>query len=155
MVWLVLAPAASAQDDVRLTRDAPFARGADGKVLGTLRTGAEVTAGPTRGGWIQVTLEGWIISGSVGRDVRDGFELGVSADRGENIRAEPNGRIVARLRYGALLERVGARGGWVKVRRTGWLSRRAVDRVVETAQAPRGGPDPARPLPVAPGRARP
>ena len=125
-----------AQDDARTTRETSFARAAAGKVFGTLRTGAEVSAGPTRSGWTEVTVEGWIVESSVGRDVRDGFQIGVSAAQGENLRAEPNGRVLARLRYGALLERTGRRGNWVKVRRTGWVPRAAVEREVETAEAP-------------------
>ncbi len=126
-----------AQDDARATRDAPFARAANGTVLGTLEAGAELSAGATRAGWTQVTVDGWIWEQSVGRDVRDGFRIGVSAAGGENLRAEPNGRIVARLRNGALLERVGGRGDWIRVRRTGWMPRGAVARSVETAAASR------------------
>jgi hypothetical protein len=105
-------------------------------VLGTLRSGAAVTARGARSGWVEVTLEGWIFERSVKRDVRDGFDLGVAADGGENLRAEPNGRVLARLRYGTLLERIAARGDWVRVRRNGWAPRAAVEREVETAQAP-------------------
>lgn len=126
----------SAQDEARITRDVPFARAAEGRLLGTLRTGAEVAAGPTRSGWTEVTVEGWIYETSIGRDVRDGFEIGVSTSRGENLRAEPNGRVIARLRYGALLQRAGVRGNWMRVRRTGWVPRAAVERAVETAAAP-------------------
>ncbi len=169
-----------AQDDARTTRDAPFARDAAGRVLGTLRSGAEVSVARTRAGWTEVTLEGWMFEPSVGRDVRDGFQIGVSAAGGENLRAEPNGRVLARLRYGALLERTGARGKWVRVRRTGWVPRNAVQRSVETAaaaaarreKAGEGGrgrerasvatarrdstpPDTSRPLPPSPAPSRP
>jgi hypothetical protein len=140
----------TAQDDARIVRDVPLARNAGGRVLGTLRSGAEVAAGPTRSGWTEVTVEGWIYQTSVGRDVRDGFEIGVSSTKGENLRAEPNGRVVARLRYGALLQRTGGRGNWLRVRRTGWVPRAAVERAVETAAAP----EPRRERPAA-ARARP
>jgi hypothetical protein len=140
----------TAQDDARIVRDVPLARSAGGRVLGTLRSGAEVAAGPTRSGWTEITVEGWIYQTSVGRDVRDGFEIGVSSTKGENLRAEPNGRVVARLRYGALLQRTGGRGNWLRVRRTGWVPRAAVERAVETAAAP----EPRRERPAA-ARARP
>jgi hypothetical protein len=117
-----------------------------------------VAAGPSRAGWTEVTVEGWIHQGSVGRDVRDGFEIGVASTSGENLRAEPNGRVVARLRYGALLQRTGGRGGWLRVRRTGWVPRAAVERAVETAAAPaprRERPAPARTrTPAPPPRSR-
>jgi hypothetical protein len=148
----------TAQDDARIVRDAPFARAAQGRVLGTLRSGAEVALGATRSGWSQVTVEGWIFQTSVGRDVRDGFEIGVSSNSGENLRAEPNGRVIARLRYGALLQRTGGRGSWLRVRRTGWVPRTAVERAVETAAAAparreRPGAVPARRAPGPPARA--
>jgi len=49
----------TAQDDARIVRDVPLARTAGGRVLGTLRSGAEVAAGPTRSGWTEITVEGW------------------------------------------------------------------------------------------------
>ncbi|HET8622191.1 MAG TPA: SH3 domain-containing protein [Gemmatimonadales bacterium] len=138
--WLALAGLTSgplhAQDDARATRDAPFARSADGRVLGTLRSGADVTVRGARGGWVEVTLSGWIFERSVERNVRDGFDLGVSASGGENLRAEPNGRVLARFRTGTLLERIATRGDWIRVRRRGWVPRSAIAREVETAEAP-------------------
>jgi hypothetical protein len=59
----------------------------------------------------------------VGETDREGFDLIVTADGGENLRVEPQGRIVARLLEGFLLDRLGQRGNWLRVKRRGWLWR--------------------------------
>ncbi len=78
------------------------------------------------GGWAQVTLQGWMSARSLRADHRDGLDLAVIAPDGENLRAEPDGPIIARVRYGALLERLDTRGVWVQVRRVGWVPRSAL-----------------------------
>jgi len=40
----------------------------------------------------------------------------------ENLRDAPNGRVLARLVRGALLDSVEPRGGWIHVRRAGWVA---------------------------------
>ena len=45
---------------------------------------------------------------SVTASQRDGFDLVVAARNGQELRAEPDGPVVARLRYGALLEQIDA-----------------------------------------------
>lgn len=57
----------------------------------------------------------------------------------ENLRVAPNGRVLARLVRGALLDEVARRGGWVHVRRSGWIASAAF------AAAPAAAP--ARPAP--------
>ncbi|HEU5305348.1 MAG TPA: hypothetical protein VFU40_11935, partial [Gemmatimonadales bacterium] len=69
----------------------------------------------------------------------------VSAPGGENIRRTPNGEIVGRVRSGTLLLREEVRGGWTRVRRTGWVPRNAV---TSPARSPaKAVPGPARPAP--------
>ncbi len=45
---------------------------------------------------------------------------------GENLRAGPNGRVLARLSTGTLLDEVERQPGWVHVRRTGWMFGRSL-----------------------------
>ena len=73
------------------------------------------------GDWRKVTVEGWIYRPSTSPTKRDGFDLVVSSDEGENLRRSPNGPMVGRAREGTLLERVGERGKWFRVRRDGWV----------------------------------
>lgn len=126
-------------------------RGADGIELATLPAGTKLRMGKTSGRWVEITLEGWIFARSVAPTRREGFDYVVTPDDGENLRATPNGEIIARLNKGMLLARVAERNGWVRVRRTGWVRRERFTEPVETAAlAGQGGADgaaPAKPEP--------
>jgi len=115
-----------------LTGETELRRGTGGTLLGTLTEAATVTPGKTQRVWAEVTLTGWIVRGSVRSTARDGFDLAVSAQDGENLRAEPNGTIVARFQRGTLLRKIGSRGGWWHVKRTGWVRKRALAAPLET-----------------------
>ena len=95
--------------------------------LARLARGARVAAGgAVEGPWTRVTMEGWIFERSVGPANREGFDLMVTRSPEENLRAAPNGALVARLVTGVQLTRVAASGGWVRVRRDGWVRRAAL-----------------------------
>jgi hypothetical protein len=59
----------------------------------------------------------------------------VTSDEGENLRRDPNGPVVGRVREGTLLERVGKKGKWFQVRREGWVPRKAVARAQAQGRA--------------------
>jgi hypothetical protein len=95
--------------------------------LARLARGARVVAGgAAEGPWTRVTMDGWIFERSVGPANREGFDLMVTRSPEENLRAAPNGALVARLVTGVQLTRVAASGGWVRVRRDGWVRRAAL-----------------------------
>lgn len=152
---MLLAGPLAAQTRRSLTGETELRRGIGGALLGKLTDAATVTNGKARGGWAEVTISGWIIRGSVDATTRDGFDLIVGKRDGENLRAEPNGTIVARLEPGALLRKMGRRGGWWHVKRTGWVRKRALAaEPMETAailpreaQAPEPRPSAVRPGP--------
>jgi hypothetical protein len=123
---LLLAGPAWAQEERRLHEPTDLHRDPDGAPLVSLPAGAEVEAGKADGDWRQVTVEGWIYQPSTSPTKRDGFDLVVTSDEGENLRRAPNGPIVGRAREGTLLERVGERGKWFRVRRDGWVPQEAV-----------------------------
>lgn len=142
---------AAAQDRWRAIRGENFRAEADPQaaLLATVAEGIELRGGARQGGWIEVTLEGWIWARSVDRSDRAGFDLRVGGN-GENLRAEPNGRVVARFRGGALLNELTRREGWVHVRRTGWIWRQSLEPIGGVAPAPArsspaaGGQSPSR-----------
>ena len=150
--FLLAAAPLSAQARSRLAGATELRRGIGGMVLGSLPDGATVTAGRVQGSWVEVTLNGWIAGGSVGPTARDGFDLIVTATEGENLREAPNGSVMGRFRKGTLLRKLGARSGWVHVKRTGWVPRRLVTApAIETASlSPRQNPAPAKPSPAKP-----
>ena len=103
-----------------------------------------------RGKWAEVVLDGWIFGRSIRADARQGLDVAVIERDGENLRDAPKGTVIARLRYGALLERVEQRGDWVHVRRRVWVPRAAVDAPMQarrTAKVKETAPPPAyRPM---------
>lgn len=90
-----------------------------GKILAVVRGAAAVEVVGERGRWREVDLEGWIWALSVGPT--GAGSLQVDAADGENLRAEPNGRILARLEQGVVIDEVERRGRWVRVRRRAWM----------------------------------
>ena len=126
VAFLVLASSAAAQEETALAAPADLYKEPEGVPLVSLPAGAPVETGRARGGWHAAVVEGWIFTESTERTRRDGFDLVVTPDQGENLRESPNGAVVGRVREGTLLERVGQRGAWTRVRRKGWIPRKAL-----------------------------
>jgi hypothetical protein len=122
----LLAGPLAGQDEQSLSAPADLHKEPSGAPLVTLPAGAPVETGERRGNWREVTVEGWIYTPSTSPTRREGFDLVVSEDEGENLRRSPNGPVVGRAREGTLLERTGQKGKWTRVRREGWVPRTAV-----------------------------
>lgn len=110
-----------------VTSEENFRAEPNGTRLGRVRPGTILGVVETDGEWVNATLSGWIWNASVDATDRDGFDLLVSVDGGENLRVEPQGTILARLEEGTLLEEVERRESWSRVRRTAWIWRPSVD----------------------------
>lgn len=91
-----------------------------------LLKGTAVTVGAANGEWVPATIDGWIVASALHDDKRDGFDVSVALAAGTTLRASPGGAALASARLGALFDRVDAKGGWVHVRRTGWIAAAAV-----------------------------
>ncbi len=137
-----LAPGLGAQG--RTAQATAFRKDPGGATLATLPAGTSVSTGAVQGAWTAATLEGWVFSASLSAASRDGFDVVVSAANGENLRASPNGAIVARLENGLLLDRLSTQGGWTKVRRAGWVSTKALAAPRAAAGGAAAGRDTAR-----------
>lgn len=115
----------AAQETVYVQRDGEFFFNQPGGTrLGRLTVGARLgrPSAAARSGHTSVTLEGWVFGASLRAERRDGHTVAVDRSPEENLRASPNGRVLARLVYGCLLDEVERRGQWVRVRRTGWVA---------------------------------
>lgn len=145
---LGLGAPAAAQTTVRLSAETTFHKDPSGVRLVTLSRNSPVNVIRTRNTWTEVRVEGWIWSRSLGGTTRDGFDVVVTAEGGENLRAQPDGQILGRAVVGALFDRVRTEGGWTRVRRTGWVARTALPTPVAAAAPPAPPPAPA-PSPVA------
>ena len=156
-MYALLATTVSAQEDA-LTAPTDLHRDPEGTPLVSLPAGAPVETGEARGDWKQATVEGWVYTPSTAPTKRDGFDLIVTPDNGENLRGSPNGPVLGRVREGTLLERVGARGQWTRVRREGWVPQQAVKPPRQTAPrqaAQTEAPAPAAPATRAPAQGKP
>src|SRR5690348_714566 len=107
----------NAQQRVRLSQNADARADADASspVITTVAAGTELVLGAARGRVVQASFEGYIWAGSVKRQGRT-THLKVSAAAGENLRIEPNVRVVARLPADFPLELIERQGGWSHVR---------------------------------------
>ncbi|MFW6202396.1 MAG: hypothetical protein ACOC8B_07450 [Gemmatimonadota bacterium] len=113
---------ADAQERRVSVAGAEFRAEPDGALLAEVGEGTVVeVAGATRSDWREATLEGWIWGPSVRENERDGHDLSVAVSGAENLRLEPNGRVIARVREGMLLDRIETNGRWIRVRRSAWI----------------------------------
>jgi len=142
-----------------------------GRRLARLARDAVLSGGATRNDWIQVTLQGWIFSTSVGPSDRPDFDLLVTKTPNENLRGAPAGPLVAELAQGFGLKRAppDSSGRWVHVSRDGWVQRSALapmadvvaTRTADTSQASDSQavrtptPSPQIPIPIDSTRAQP
>lgn len=104
-----------------------------GAIIGRLMAGTSFSIVSRRDLWVEVDVEGWIWTPSLQATDRGGFDLMVSVSPGENLRAEPQGDILAVLAEGALLEELDATTGWKRVRRVAWVWAESVDLEAEPA----------------------
>ena len=138
---LALIPAmAEAQAPVRLSRETRVYKAPGGPSLGSLQSGAEVVPGRVDGSAVEVRLDGWIFSSSLGDFDRDGFNIAIRKRPNENLRATPNGAVVARLVNGTGFTKTEARDGWTRVRRTVWVDVSAIQQSGGTVITPYAGP---------------
>ncbi|NIR45081.1 MAG: hypothetical protein GWN99_11895 [Gemmatimonadetes bacterium] len=157
VIWLLLVAALATslqgQTTARVVTEENFRREPNGTQLATVLQGAELPVVDQQGGWVQVELSGWVWAPSLAATSREGFDLRVSADGGENLRLRPQGEVVARLLEGCLLARMDESGNWIQVRRRGWLWRASVEMsgsaAAEASSAdPSGSDEPDEPPPV-------
>jgi hypothetical protein len=150
----VSAGSLEAQSGARVRAEENFRREPNGERLGRLGAGTPVVVVSSRDGWLEVVLEGWVWDRSLQVDDRQGMDLVVSEDGGENLRDAPSGNILGRLDAGTLLEELGREAGWIHVRRQGWIWEPSVS-VDRAEPGPRAEPDDPASSPVGPGSARP
>src|SRR5215470_524896 len=135
----------SAQAGARVTNQGEwFYQTAAGRRLAQLEAGSVVQTGAVQNGWTNVTLDGWIIKTSLGPTAIPGFDIAVSQQPSENLRATPAGAVIAHLAAGFALDRIGEQDRWVHVRRSGWVKSTALNAIAPATQ-PAG---PARDLPA-------
>ena len=149
----------SAQTAARVTTPGEwFYQTSAGRRLAQLEAGSIVQTGAVQGGWTNVTLDGWIIKTSLGPTAIPGFDIAVSQQPSENLRATPAGAVIAHLAAGFALDKLGEQDRWVHVRRSGWVKSSSLAAIAPAAPAaaparvlPTRAPD-TTPAPVDPAR---
>ncbi len=102
--------------------------------------GTRVIVGATKGPWSEVTIDGWVPAAAMRDDKRDGFDVSVNLPNGTTVRDRPgDGTPMAGARFGALFDRIEVKGGWVHVKRTGWMPQASMVAAV-VAPPPSGKP---------------
>lgn len=146
---------AQAQQRVRITAQTELLKAAEGPILGRLERGTEWAQARADRRVVELTVEGWVFAASLGATTREGFNAIVNDRAGQNLRADPrpDGRLLGRLKAGALVQRLETRNGWSKVRRQAWVIRSATDAPAPAAATTTSATTPA-PVQAAPSPAR-
>ena len=137
VLLLAWVPEAQAQQRVRITAQTELLKAAEGPILGRLERGTEWAQSRADRRVVELTVEGWVFAASLGETAREGFNAIVNDRAGQNLRADPrpDGRLLGRLKGGALIQRLETRNGWSKVRRQAWVVRSATDAAAPAAPA--------------------
>lgn len=130
---------------VRVERE-NFRREPAGSRVATVRGGTQLRVLERRDRWVKVELAGWVPADAVVRRRLAGFEWAVGAPGGATLRAEPNGAPIAELARGFALERQQEQGGWVRLRREGWIWAASLETVQGAAPAAAGAAEGATSL---------
>ena len=121
LALLVVPGVAHAQTTTVAVDEENFRATPGGTILARVLEGTPLELGGRQDQWHAATLQGWIWAQSVRESADGDHDLVVSAPRGENLRATPNGDRLGRLEPGTGLERVEDAGDWIRVRRQGWI----------------------------------
>jgi len=107
-------------------------------MVATMRAGAQLQRGSTKGEWSAVTIEGFLHKSvvSVKKNV-----LTVHAPSGAALRAsaDPSGAVIAVIEDGVSVDRQSTSGDWISVKREGWMQTREIRTLVAKAPPLVGG----------------
>jgi hypothetical protein len=117
-------------------REENFRASPNGVLLGTLASGTHLRRLGEEDDWVEAEVAGWVWTRSMQIVDRNGFDLVISADGGENLRARPQGPVTGRLAEGTLLKEEERVPGWVRVRRRGWIWKPSVREVTPATAGP-------------------
>jgi len=146
LAWLGVPTSASAQTSARVRTEENVRKNPNGDLLARMEAGAVVAVAGHRDSWTEVDVEGWVWARSLQRTNRDGFNLVVSSEEGENLRDGPSGTIIGRLQQGLLLRELDRQPGWIRVRRRAWMWSASLTESRPAAPPTGGASPPSRPM---------
>jgi hypothetical protein len=139
LAWLTAREVRTQQTTRTFGADEPIYGAIGGPRLGQVVAGSPVRTGESQQNHTQITLDGWVFRSSLQAMRRDGHTLTVKPTV-ENLRAAPNGRVLANLVQGFMLDEVERRGAWVHVSRQVWVRSGALGGQTSVAVAPGRSP---------------
>ena len=147
LVMLCVLAASSAGAQATAATAAAARVSPDGRLVATMRAGAALKTGATKGEWTAVTIEGFL-NKSVVTARKDA--LTIHASSGAAIRADANASaaVVAVIEDGMPVDKLATSGDWYRVKRDAWVRSRELKTTVAKAPpaargAPARAPDPA------------
>ncbi len=138
LIALLFAAPVLAHAQVRLSQEARFTKTPGSARLGTLLPGAVVTTGKTSKAFVEVTIEAWVRSASLGPMQRDGFDAAIRKGPGETLHATPDGPVIARVIPNVGFVTVAKQADWTRVKRVAWIDQASLQ---TPAGQPVAGPD--------------
>jgi hypothetical protein len=122
-VLLFTLPSTSLRAQTTVASAAAVRSAPDGRLVATMRAGAEVKTGAKKSDWTAVTIEGFLHKSVVSAKKNT---LTIKAPSGAALRAsaDPSAEIIAVVEDGAALERLSASGEWYKAKRDAWVRTR-------------------------------
>jgi hypothetical protein len=142
LVMLCVLAASSAGAQATAATAAAARVSPDGRLVATMRAGAALKTGATKGEWTAVTIEGFL-NKSVVTARKDA--LTIHASSGAAIRADANASaaVVAVIENGMPVDKLATSGDWYRVKRDAWVRSRELKTTVAKAPPVARAPDPA------------
>jgi hypothetical protein len=110
----------------------------DGRLVATMRAGAALKPGATKGDWTAVTIEGFLHK-SVVTAKKDALTIRAASGASLRASADPSGAVIAVIENGVTVDKLSASGDWMRVRRDAWVQKRDIKTVVAKAPPLVGG----------------
>ena len=138
LVILCVLAASSARAQSSATTAAAVRVAPDGRLVATMRAGAALKPGNSKGDWTAVTIEGFLHKSVVTAKKN---VLTVHAASGAALRAsaDPSGAVIAVIEDGVTVDRLASAGDWMRVKREAWVQKREIKTIVAKAPPLVGG----------------
>ncbi len=130
MLCVLAASSAGAQTTAATAASARVAP--DGRLVATMRVGAALKTGATKGDWTAVTIEGFL-NKSVVTSKKDALTIHASSGAAIRAGAGPSAAVVAVIEDGMPVDKLATSGDWYRVKRDAWVRTRELTTIAAKA----------------------
>jgi len=138
LVILCVLAASSARAQSTAATAAPVRVAPDGRLVATMRAGAALRPGNSKGDWTAVTIEGFLHK-SVVTAKKDVLTVHAASGAALRASADPSGAVIAVIEDGVTVDRLSSTGDWMRVKRDAWVQKRDIKTIVAKAPPLVGG----------------